>query len=231
VFPDTPAERAADFAITGMRFSRQGQSCTSTTRIYVHQSMLDPFVKALVGQLSSMVIGDPLSEQTEIGTLISREQWERVGEYVEEARKLPGAQVIQVGEPPTQPPFDRGLFYKPTIVVNPPPDSRLVQEEIFGPIAAILSWQDSDELLAQANATQYGLSACIVTRSLPDALNTARRLKAGYVQVNSGLVIQPGVSFGGYKSSGIGRESSLESMLEAYTQVKTILIDHSAWAT
>lgn len=230
VFPDTPAELAADFAITGMRFSRQGQSCTSTTRIYIHQTMFDPFIEALVARLSRMVMGDPLSEQTEIGTLISQEQWERVGGYVEEARKLPGAQVIQVGELPTQPPFDRGLFYKPTIVVNPPPDSCLVQEEIFGPVAAVLPWQDSEELLVQANATRYGLSACIVTRSLPDALNTARRLKAGYVQVNSGLVIQPGVSFGGYKSSGLGRESSLESMLEAYTQVKTILIDHSAWA-
>ncbi len=227
VFPDTPAERAADFAITGMRFSRQGQSCTSTTRIYIHQSMLDPFVKALVARLSSMIIGDPLSDQTDIGTVISPEQWERVAGYVEEARKLPGAQVIQVGELPTQPPYDRGLFCKPTIVVNPPPESRLVQEEIFGPVAAVLPWHDYDELITQANATRYGLSACIVTRSLSDALNTARRLKAGYVQVNSGLVIQPGVSFGGYKSSGLGRESSLESMLEAYTQVKTILIDHS----
>ncbi len=94
-----------------------------------------------------MVMGDPLCEQTEIGTLISQEQRERVGGYVEEARKLPGAQVIQVGELPTQPPFDRGLFYKPTIVVNPPPDCRLVQEEIFGPVAAVLPWQDSEELL------------------------------------------------------------------------------------
>jgi acyl-CoA reductase-like NAD-dependent aldehyde dehydrogenase len=227
VFPDTPAERAADFAITGMRFSRQGQSCTSTTRIYVPQSMMDPFVNALVARLSSMVIGDPLAESTDIGTLISREQLERVQRYVDEARNLPGVKVIQVGELPTQAPHDRGLFYQPTIVLNPPPDSCLVQEENCGPVVAVLPWQDYEELIAQANGTKYGLSACIVTQNLPHALETARRLKAGYVQVNSGLVIQPGVSFGGYKSSGIGRESSLESMLEAYTQVKTILIDHS----
>jgi aldehyde dehydrogenase (NAD+) len=227
LFPDTPAERAADFAITGMRFSRQGQSCTSTTRIYVHQSMMDAFVRALVARLSSMVIGDPLSEATDIGTLISREQLERVQRYVDAARKLPGVEVIQAGKLPTQAPQDRGFFCQPTIVLNPPPDSCLVQEEVFGPVVAVLPWQDYEELIAQANGTRYGLSACIVTQNLANALETARRLKAGYVQVNSGLVIQPGVSFGGYKSSGIGRESSLESMLEAYTQVKTILIDHS----
>jgi acyl-CoA reductase-like NAD-dependent aldehyde dehydrogenase len=105
--------------------------------------------------------------------------------------------------------------------------SCVVQEEVFGPVATILPRQNYEELIAQANGTKYGLSACIVTQNLHNALETARRLKAGYVQVNSGLVIQPGVSFGGYKSSGIRRESSLESMLEAYTQVKKILIDHS----
>ena len=126
--------------------------------------------QALVARLSSMVIGDPLSEQTDIGTLISSEQLGRVQRYVEEARKLPGATVIQAGELPTQSPFDQGLFYQPTIVLNPPPDSRLVQEEIFGPVAAVMPWQDSEELIAQANGTKYGLSACIVTRNLSNAL-------------------------------------------------------------
>jgi aldehyde dehydrogenase (NAD+) len=223
IFPDANLEEAAQATITGMRFSRQGQSCTSTTRILIHSDIREDFVAALRKAVGSLKVGDPLEEETDIGSLVSQDQMERVASYVKEAT-ADGveAQELNVVDPDLQ----GGSYYPATLLLDPPTRSKVVQEEIFGPVATVHSWTEIDEVAALANGTEFGLSACIITDSNRNALTLARKLEAGFIQVNSGMVIQPGLSFGGYKSSGLGREASLDSMLEAYTQVKTIIVDH-----
>jgi betaine-aldehyde dehydrogenase len=226
VFPDVNIPDAVQQTITGMRFSRQGQSCTSTTRILVHATIREAFVKALADGVAELTIGDPLDDATDIGTLVSREQVRRVCEYLQLARD-DQLEIIELNAIPLLPNLVRDCFVPATLIMDPPSDSRVVQEEIFGPVATVHSWETFDEAVALANGTEFGLSACILTDSSSQGLTMARRLAAGFVQINSGMVIQPGLSFGGYRSSGLGREASLDSMLEAYTQVKTVIIDHS----
>lgn len=225
VFPDVEVDRAVELAITGMRLSRQGQSCTSTTRILVHADIRKDFLAALEKESSRLRIGDPLAEETDIGSLVGPAQVERVRRYVDSA-KAAGVEVRVLGRVPEQLPFASGAFLAPMLVIDPPVDSSVVQEEIFGPVATIHSWTKWDDALREANRTGFGLSACILTHDADAALSFARRLNAGFIQVNSGLVVQPGISFGGYKQSGLGREASFDSMMESFTQVKTILIDH-----
>ncbi|HXP38146.1 MAG TPA: aldehyde dehydrogenase family protein [Solirubrobacteraceae bacterium] len=224
VTKDVDVHEAAKQTVTGMRFSRQGQSCTSTTRILVHNQIREAFLAALGDTVKRMVVGDPLDDDTEIGTLVSREQTDRVRDYVNSAIRE-DIEVRELNE------IAGGIapdcFVPATLIIDPPVSSRVVQEEIFGPVATVHSWTTIDEVVELANGTEFGLSACILTDRVADALTLARRIEAGFVQVNSGMVIQPGLSFGGYKSSGIGREASLNSMLEAFTQVKTIIVDHS----
>ncbi len=226
IFPDVPIEKAVQHTITGMRFSRQGQSCTSTTRIFVHDSIRTSFLDRLQFAVAAMKMGDPLDTDTEIGTLINREQVQRVCRFVEDARNA-GVVVQTIGNQPTDSYFSNGCFLPAVLLLDPPMESPVVQQEIFGPVATIHSWNSFEQVESAANGTEFGLSACILTNSISDALTLARRLKAGFIQINSGMVIQPGISFGGYKSSGLGREASLSSMLEAFTQVKTIIVDHN----
>jgi acyl-CoA reductase-like NAD-dependent aldehyde dehydrogenase len=223
VFPDADLEDAAQATITGMRFSRQGQSCTSTTRILVHSAIKEDFLAVLAKAVGRMQLGDPLDEETDIGSLISQGQMERVATYVKEAAD-DGVEVRELNV--IDPGLRKGSYYPATLVLDPPTGSKVVQEEIFGPVATVHSWAELDEAAALANDTEFGLSACIITDSSRNAFTLARKLEAGFIQVNSGMVIQPGLSFGGYKSSGLGREASLDSMLDAYTQVKTIIVDH-----
>jgi betaine-aldehyde dehydrogenase len=225
IFPDVDLDEAVQLAIIGMRFSRQGQSCTSTTRILVHAAVRERFLARLREAVGALRIGDPLLDATDVGALVSRDQVARVERYVAAAEKA-GLKVERLGAVPADGPLAAGCFLPPMLVLDPPMDSPVVQEEIFGPVATVHSWTGFDDVVAAANRTGFGLSACILTRDTGDALTLARRLEAGFIQVNSGLVVQPGISFGGYKLSGLGREASLDSMLEAFTQVKTILIDH-----
>ena len=223
VMADASVEKAVQLAIVGMRFSRQGQSCTSTTRIYVHESLRLTFLIRLKEEVAKMKFGDPLDEETAIGTVISIREKIRIEMIV----AAEGARAIPLANLDTGSAFPNAAYTLPVAIVSPDSSSSIVQEEIFGPVVVIDYWTDLDQVAEQANSTQFGLSACVLTDSIQVGLTFARKLKAGYVQVNSGLVIQPGISFGGYKSSGIGREASLESMVEAYTQSKTVLIDHS----
>lgn len=225
IFPDVDIKRAVQQTIVGMRFSRQGQSCTSTTRILVHESIRDVFVSELINATRLMKIGDPLHDDTVIGSLISRDQVAKVQSFLDIARSQ-NIQVLEGGELPSDEKLSTGAYMVPTLVIDPPRESSLVQEEIFGPVATVNSWENENEAVEFANCTKFGLSACILSDSLSSSLTVARKLHAGFIQINSGLVIQPGVSFGGYKSSGLGREASLNSMLEAFTQVKTVVVDH-----
>jgi acyl-CoA reductase-like NAD-dependent aldehyde dehydrogenase len=170
-----------------------------------------------------MRIGDPMDEATEIGALISREQYDRVVRYVELARRTPGVKVRCGGGRPAG--LAKGHYLAPTLIEGVPHDSPVCQEEIFGPVATVLPWRSFDEVMKLANDVEYGLSAALWTRDLERALRFAREIQAGFVQVNQFITPRASLAYGGWKSSGLGKECSLESMLEHFTQSKTVILN------
>jgi acyl-CoA reductase-like NAD-dependent aldehyde dehydrogenase len=224
IMGDADLDRAVEGAITGMRFTRQGQSCTASSRIYVHESVHDAFVEKVRARVDSMVMGDPLDEATDIGTIISPQQFEKVQGYIEAGKKA-GATAIACSKMPDDPALKKGLFAQPVIFTDIAPDAPPAKEEIFGPVACIFKFSDYEAVIEEANNSEYGLAATIWTRDLKTAMNATQRLEAGFVQVNQNLVVQPNLSYGGVKASGLGKEASLESMLEHFTHKKTIIFN------
>ncbi len=225
VCEDADLDKAVAGAISGMRFTRQGQSCTAASRIYVHDSLKDAFMDRLGARLDKLVIGDPLDEATDVGTIINPRQLATIKGYIARAEATPGATVTRYGQLPTSAALSPDLYLQPTILSGLPDDHPCVMEEIFGPVAVVQGWSDYDAVIALANSTHYGLAASVWTRSLSVALDSTARLDAGYVQVNQNLTIQPNVSYGGFGRSGQGKEASLEAMVEHFTRSKTIVMN------
>lgn len=225
VFPDADDEATVNNVIAGMRFIRAGQSCTAGSRLYVHESIFDSFMEKLVTKLRQMKIGDPLDETTQIGAIVNRTQYEKVLAYIKEGLEQPGARVLCGGLPPDTPPFTEGYFVEPTVFVNVKNEWRIVREEIFGPVLVAIPWKDEEEVIRMANDTNYGLAAFIYTHDISKALRAAHEIEAGFIQINQGGGIVPGHSYGGFKQSGIGREWSLEGMLDCFTQRKSITVN------
>ena len=220
LFPDTPLEEAVEAALTAMNLNRAGQSCSSTSRIFVHRDLHDRVVDALKDRLAALRLGAPELDETEVGPLISREQQARVLEYIEVGRRE-GARLICGGGVPVDPGLRRGFFVQPTLFDGVRPEMRIAQEEIFGPVIAVLAWEDEDDMVRQVNGVIYGLSAAIYTRDYGTAHRLAGRIEAGYIWVNIPGGHALGSPYGGIKQSGIGREECLDELL-SYTQVKSI---------
>ena len=225
VMDDADVDRAVTGAIVGMRFTRQGQSCTAASRIFVHEKVHDAFVEKLKSKVDAMKMGDPLSEATDIGTIISKPQMDKVRSYIKLGKETPGAAAHECSKMPDDPNLKEGLFVRPVIFTGIKNDSRVAREEIFGPVTCVMKWRDYDEVIAAANDSEYGLAATVWTRDLKTALDASRRLQAGFVQVNQNMVVQPGLSYGGVKQSGLGKEASLEAMLDHFTQKKTVILN------
>lgn len=227
VFADCDFEKTVMGAVTSMRFTRQGQSCTAASRIYVERPIFDRFVEALAAKVDAMKMGDPLDEATDIGTIISPDQFAKVKAFIEEGLATQGATGRPCSAMPTDPALARGLFLRPHIFTGLPDSSRLVQEEIFGPVTVVSPFDDAEAVLVAANGTEYGLAASLWTNNLKIGLDLAHRLEAGLVQINQNLVVQANLSYGGVKSSGLGKEASLESMLEHFMHKKTIMVNYA----
>ncbi len=225
VFPDADDDQTAAQVINGMRFVRQGQSCTAGSRLLLHASIFDSFLEKLTARLRAFRIGEPLEETTQIGAIVNERQYLTVLDYLREALAQPGARALCGGLPPARAPFTEGYFVEPTVLVGVQPDWRVCREEVFGPVLVAVPWTDEAQAVRMANDTHYGLAAFIYTRDIARALRTAHAVEAGFVQVNQGGGIVPGQSYGGFKASGIGREWSLEGMLEAFTQRKSVTVN------
>ncbi|WP_149536063.1 aldehyde dehydrogenase family protein [Siccirubricoccus phaeus] len=226
IYPDVGEEEwIIDGIIAAMRFTRQSQSCTAGSRLFLHRKVFDSVLARLSAKVATLKLGDPLEESTDIGTIINRKQFDRVCSYVKEGLGRDDARLVVGGLPPNEGPLSKGYFAVPTIFADATNDWRLAREEIFGPVLVAIPWEDEAQMLRMANDSHYGLAAYVFTRDIGTALRTAHQIEAGWVQVNQAGGQVPGHSYGGYKQSGIGREFSLEGMLDSFTQRKNVSVN------
>lgn len=220
-YPDADVEAVADGVVRGMNFTWAGQSCGSTSRAFLHDAIHDRVLARaveLIGQRHRP--GIPTDRATTMGPLVSRAQYDKVMGHIADA-KAAGARLVTGGGRPADPVLARGFFVEPTVFADVTPAMRVAREEIFGPVLAVLRWTDEDVLWRDVNAVDYGLTASIWTRDLSTAHRAAARVEAGFVWINHAGPHFLGAPFGGVKQSGIGREESIDELLD-FTQVKNV---------
>jgi betaine-aldehyde dehydrogenase len=219
-YPDADPDEVAAAVVGGMNFTWCGQSCGSTSRAFIHETMYEAVlakVKAKIAHFRPGVATDP---STTMGAIISRTQYERVLGFIDSAKKE-GARLLCGGGRPSDPALAKGLFIEPTVFADVQPSMRIAREEIFGPVLSIFKWSDEAAMLQEVNAVEYGLTASIWTNDLSIAHRTAGIVQSGFVWINEVSKHFLGAPFGGFKQSGIGREECIEEMF-AYTQEKNI---------
>ena len=218
VFDDANLDQAVNGAISGI-FAASGQTCIAGSRLLLQDSIHDEFLERLLAIGKRIRLGDPMLPETQVGPITTEPQYRRILDYIAIA-KAEGARCVLGGEAATLPGVG-GLFVKPTIFTDVTPKMRIAQEEVFGPVLAVLRFKDLDEAVEIANDVNYGLAAGVWTESLRRAVRMADRLQAGTVWVNTYRSTSYTTPFGGYKASGLGRENGVEAIKE-YLQVKSI---------
>ena len=222
VFPDADVETVANAAVAGMNFAWAGQSCGSTSRLMVHESLYDAVIERVVERVGRIKVGDPLDTASEMGPVNSEGHYRHVVALIESAREQ-GAKLLTGGERPEGEEFERGYWIRPTVFGDVTMDMRIARDEVFGPVLSVLCWSDTSEAIEMANGTEYGLTAGIWTNDVTTAMRTARQIESGCVWINGGGRHFMSTGFAGYKNSGIGREECLDELL-SYTQSKSIHI-------
>ena len=219
VFADADFETAVDQALNAV-FFHAGQVCSAGARLLVEESIHDEFVEALIDRTKQIKLGNGFDENTQSGPMISAEHRAKVENYVEIGKKE-GAKLVVGGKRPDDPELQNGFFYLPTIFTNCTSDMRIVQEEVFGPVLTVETFQTKEEAVQLANDTIYGLAGAVWTQDLSKADFVAARLRMGTVWINDFHPYFAQAPWGGYKQSGIGRELGREGM-EEYTELKHI---------
>ncbi|TCP29248.1 aldehyde dehydrogenase (NAD+) [Scopulibacillus darangshiensis] len=220
VFPDADLDGAVDGSLFGI-FYNTGQSCEARSRLFVHESIYDQFMEKFIGKTKKLTLGDPMSQSTHVGSIISQAQVDAIHDYVESA-KAEGATVAAGGDQVKVEGYENGYWYAPTIITGVTNDMKVAQEEIFGPVVVVMSFKDEKEAVKLANDTKYGLAAAIWAKDQGLIKRVSDKIQAGIIMVNTPFSAFPGTPFGGYKQSGFGRELSIES-LDLYTETKSVL--------
>ena len=215
VFEDADLDRAVEGAMLA-KMRNIGEACTAANRFYVHDSLVEEFGRRFAERMSALTVGRGTEDGVDVGPLIDAKARDGVAEMVEDA-KAQGATVVVGGSPADGP----GYFFQPTVVIGVPKTARVMQEEIFGPVAPIASFSTEEEVLEAANSTEYGLVAYVFTRDLSRMIRVSEALEFGMVGFNQGIVSNPAAPFGGVKASGFGREGGFEG-IEEYLETKYV---------
>jgi (Z)-2-((N-methylformamido)methylene)-5-hydroxybutyrolactone dehydrogenase len=224
VFEDADLDAAVNGVVSGI-FAATGQTCIAGSRALIHRPIHDEFVERLLALARTARMGNPLEAGTQVGPITTQPQYQKVLDYLRIAKEE-GAQCRLGGDPATRPECGSGWFVEPTIFTDVRPDMRIANEEVFGPVLSVIPFEDEEDAVRIANGTVYGLAAGVWTTSMRRALTMSERLEAGTVWVNTYRAISYMSPFGGYKRSGIGRESGMEAIRE-YLQTKSVWIDIS----
>jgi aminomuconate-semialdehyde/2-hydroxymuconate-6-semialdehyde dehydrogenase len=223
IFADCDLDRAVQVSVRSS-FLNQGEICLCGSRIYVEERIYPQFVEKFVGEVRKLKVGDPADPETFMGALISEAHLEKVQSYIKYA-KHHGGKVLCGGDRPDLPShLHKGFYLNPTVITGLPENSKCVQDEIFGPVVTISSFQSEKEAIEKANGVRYGLSATIWSQNLEKAQRVASHLEAGTVWINDWLVRDLRVPFGGVKHSGIGREGGKYS-IDFYTEATTVVVE------
>lgn len=225
IFADADFDRALDAALL-MVFGSNGEACFSGSRILVQQSLLAKFRDAFIERSQNIIVGDPLNQRTEMGPLISQKHWERVAGFVQGAQSQ-GATLACGGKRPED--LEKGHFFEPTVLTDVEAHMEIAQEEVFGPVACLIPFDNETDAVALANQSRYGLAGYIWSRDTERALALAKQVRAGSIAINSPIIRDIRVPFGGYKQSGIGRMGGQHS-IDLFTEVKATSIPISPLA-
>lgn len=218
ILEDADIDRAIEAAYDGIMYNH-GQNCSATSRIYVHRKHYERVVAELAARAEKAKLGNGMDPETEMGPLVSKEQFDRVLHYIESG-KDEGAKLVAGGERA----FEQGYFVKPTVFADVEDSMRIAKEEIFGPVVVVMPFDTIEEAVRRANDSDYGLAAAVWTENIRTGHRVARQLKAGTVWINDCNQENPAAAFGGYKQSGIGREMG-NYALDNYTEVKSVWVN------
>lgn len=217
VFDDADFERALDAAVWGM-FSFNGERCTANSRLFLHKNVKEKFVQALKERIENIQIGDPLDPQTELGPLIDHGHYKKVTNYIRLAKEE-GCEVVQAPLPAE---LKKGNFVPPTLLLQAKNEMKVAQDEIFGPVMAVIEFESEEEVIGMANDVEYGLAGYVWTNDIKRGHRVAQAIDAGMLWINAQNVRDLRIPFGGMKASGIGREGGHYAILEFYTEPKVI---------
>ncbi len=217
VFADADLGQAAEQSPLSV-FANTGQDCCARSRMFIERSVYDDFVERFVAAASRLKVGDPTQDETQLGPLVSKEQFQIVSSYVNQAKEA--GREIAIGGPGES---ERGFFWKPTVILDPPYEDPCWREEIFGPVVCLTPFDNEEAMLKEVNETPYGLSGSVWTRDVGRALRVCRRVQAGVLSVNSHSSVHVQAPFGGFKQSGLGRDLGMHA-LKGYTELQNVYV-------